>query len=148
MYTYWTRTVPPASLATFDAPDREKCAARRALTNTPLQALALLNDPTYVEAARKLAERVLLEPKLDDAKRIQLAFRLATARPPERGEVSVLRDLLRAQRDVYGRDRNAAKKLVSVGESGRNDQVDIAELASWTTVASTILNLDETITKQ
>ena len=148
MYTFWKRTVPPASLATFDAPDREKCAARRTLTNTPLQALALLNDTTYVEAARKLAERVLHEPQLDDAKRIALAFRLATARVPGRGENGVLRDLLRTQRQVFTADRAAARKLVAIGESSHDDRIDAAELAAWTTVASTILNLDETITKQ
>jgi hypothetical protein len=148
MYTFWKRTVPPASLATFDAPDREKCTARRALTNTPLQALALLNDPTYVEAARSLAERVLREPVPDDGKRIALAFRLATARTPGRAETGVLRDLLRAQRQVYSVDRQAARKLVGVGESKHDDRLDVAELAAWTTVASTILNLDETITKQ
>jgi hypothetical protein len=148
LYTLWKRTVPPASLATFDAPDREKCTARRALTNTPLQALALLNDPTYVEAARRLAERVLREPVPDDGKRIALAFRLATARAPARSETGVLRDLLRAQRQVYSVDRQAARKLVAVGESKHDDRFDVAELAAWTTVASTILNLDETITKQ
>lgn len=148
IYTFWKRTVPPASLATFDAPDREKCSARRALTNTPLQALALLNDTTYVEAARKLAERVLRESQLDDGKRIALAFRLATARVPERGENGVLRKLLQTQRQVFSADRAAARKLVAVGESPRDDRLDVAELAAWTTVASTILNLDETITKQ
>jgi hypothetical protein len=148
MYTFWKRTVPPASLAAFDAPDREKCTARRTLTNTPLQALVLLNDTTYVEAARKLAERVLREPQLDDAKRIALAFRLATARVPERGENGVLRNLLRTQRQVFTADRAAARKLVTIGESPRDPRLDEAELAAWTTVASTILNLDETITKQ
>ena len=148
MYTFWKRSVPPASLATFDAPDREKCAARRALTNTPLQALALLNDPTYVEAARNLAQRVLLEARLDEGQRVALAFRLAVARSPSRGESGVLRDLLKTQRAVFVNDRQAARKLVSVGESKYDDRLDVSELAAWTTMASTILNLDETITKQ
>ena len=82
MYTFWKRTVPPASLATFDAPDREKCTARRALTNTPLQALVLMNDPTYVEAARALAQRALREGGKDVDSRLAYAFRLATARKP------------------------------------------------------------------
>ena len=82
MYTFWKRTAPPASLATFDAPDREKCTGRRALTNTPLQALVLLNDPTYVEAARALAQRTLLEGGTDEKSRVSFAFRLATARKP------------------------------------------------------------------
>jgi hypothetical protein len=148
MYTFWKRTVPPASLATFDAPDREKCAARRALTNTPLQALALLNDPTYVEAARNLGQRVLLEPRLDEGQRVTLAFRLAVAREPSRRESGVLRDLLRTQRGVFAADRQAARKLVSVGESKPDGRLDVSELAAWTIMASTILNLDETITKQ
>jgi len=148
MYTFWKRTVPPASLATFDAPDREKCTARRALTNTPLQALVLLNDPTYVEASRALAERALLEGGNDEKSRLAFAFRLATARKPTGKETGVLRGLLEKQRDTFGRDRQAALELLGVGESRRDRRLDPAELAAWTTVASVILNLDETITKQ
>jgi hypothetical protein len=140
--------VPPASLATFDAPDREKCTARRALTNTPLQALALLNDPTYVEAARALAERTLREGGADDGRRIAYAFKLATARTPTGKEVGILRRLLNEQRATYQRDAGAAAKLLAVGESPRDRGLDPAQVAAWTTVASTILNLDETITKQ
>ena len=148
MYTLWKRTVPPASLAIFDAPDREKCAARRALTNTPLQALTLMNDPTYVEAARALAQRALLEGGKDDKSRVIYAFRLATARTPTGKEVGVLRDLLKGQRKSFAADRRSAVKFIDVGESGRDSRLDAAELAAWTTVASVILNLDETITKQ
>lgn len=148
MYTFWKRTVPPASLATFDAPDREKCTARRALTNTPLQALVLLNDPTYVEAARALAERVLREGGRDADRRLTYAFRLATARKPTGGESRVLRQLLAAQLAAFGRDRTRALALLAVGESPRDKRLDPAEHAAWTTVASAILNLDETITKQ
>jgi Protein of unknown function (DUF1553)/Protein of unknown function (DUF1549)/Concanavalin A-like lectin/glucanases superfamily/Planctomycete cytochrome C len=148
MYTLWKRTVPPASLATFDAPDREKCTARRALTNTPLQALALMNDPTYVEASRTLAQRTLLEGGKDENSRITYAFRLATARKPTGNETGVLRDLLRARLAGYRQDRQSALKLLSVGESPRDKRLDPSELAAWTTVTSVILNLDETITKQ
>ena len=148
LYTLWKRTVPPASLAIFDAPDREKCAARRALTNTPLQALTLMNDPTYVEAARALAQRALLEGGKDDKSRIVYAFRLATARTPTGKEVGVLRELLKGRRISFAADRRSAVRLVDVGESGRDSRLDAAELAAWTTVASVILNLDETITKQ
>jgi hypothetical protein len=147
MYTFWKRTVPPASMATFDAPDREKCTARRAQTNTPLQALVLLNDPTYVEAARALAERAALEGGHGEAARIAHAFRLATARRPTPREIAVLRALLGQQRTSFRRDRAAALELVGVGESPRRTRGDVAELAAWTMVASTILNLDETITK-
>ena len=148
MYTFWKRTVPPASLAAFDAPDREKCAARRVLTNTPLQALVLLNDPTYVEAARALAERVSLEGGGNDTARVEYAFRLATSRRPTLNETTVLKELLRTSRASYRRDRQAAQALLTVGESPRRTKIDAAELAAWTTVASTILNLDETITRQ
>ena len=97
MYTFWKRTVPPASLATFDAPDREKCTARRALTNTPLQALVLLNDPTYVEAARALAQRALLEGGKDDEQPDRATRSGWRPRASRRGkETDVLRDLLDA----------------------------------------------------
>ena len=95
MYTFWKRTVPPASMATFDAPDREKCTARRALTNTPLQALVLLNDPTYVEASRALAQRTLIEGGKDEKQRVEFAFRLATARKPTVEKTLELERILR-----------------------------------------------------
>ncbi|MFO0908594.1 MAG: DUF1553 domain-containing protein [Isosphaeraceae bacterium] len=93
MYTFWKRTSPPPALATFDAPDRETCTVRRARTNTPLQALVLLNDPTYVEAARKLAERVMTEAGPEIDARIERAFRLCTARRPSARELGVLREV-------------------------------------------------------
>jgi hypothetical protein len=148
MYTLWKRTAPPASLATFDAPDREKCTARRAQTNTPLQALVLLNDPTYVEAARALAQRALVEGGQDSKSRLAYAFRLATARRPSDKELKVLRTLLDARLAAFRRDRQSALKLLGVGESRRDNRLDIVELAAYTTVASVIFNLDETITKQ
>jgi hypothetical protein len=146
MYTYWKRTSPPPTLATFDAPDRETCTVRRARTDTPLQALVLLNDPTYVEASRKLAERLLAEAK-SDKDRVGLGFRLATARPPKAAETKVLLDLLNQQLALYRAEPAAALKLLKVGESGRDEKTDSAQLAAWTMVASAILNLDETVTK-
>ena len=148
MYTFWKRTAPPASLATFDAPDREKCTGRRALTNTPLQALVLLNDPTYVEAARALAQRTLLEGGTDEKSRMTFAFRVATARQPSRKETGVLRKLLETELKSFGQNPAAATKLLAVGESPRDKRLNPAELAAWTTVASVILNLDETVTRQ
>ena len=148
LYTFWKRTVPPATLGLFDAPDREKCVARRAQTNTPLQALALMNDPTYVEASRALAQRVLLEGGRDDKRRIEYAFRLATARKPSGKEAGVLRSLLKNRLDGYRRDPKSAAKLLEVGEFPRDKRLDVVEHAAWTTVASVILNLDETVTKQ
>jgi hypothetical protein len=148
MYTFWKRTVPPASLGTFDAPDREKCTARRTLTNTPLQALVLLNDPTYVEAARALAGRILTEGGKDPGSRIRFGFRLVTARKPDAKEVRVLQDIARQELAQYRRDTDAARKLLQVGESPADAKLDSSELAAWTTVAGVILNLDETITKE
>jgi hypothetical protein len=148
MYTFWKRTVPPPSLATFDAPDREKCTARRALTNTPLQALVLMNDPTYVEAARALAQRTLLEAGGSAAKRIQFAFRQATGRKASPDEIQLLSSLAQKQEALYRRDKQRASELVHVGESPANAKLNPSELAAWTVVASSILNLDETITKE
>jgi hypothetical protein len=147
MYTFWKRTSPPPTLATFDAPDRESCTVRRARTDTPLQALVLLNDPTYVEAARKLGERLLTEAK-SQKERISLAYLLAMSRTPKPEELQVLQSLHDHQLAVYQADREAALQLLAVGESPRNEQLDPAELAAWTMVASAVLNLDETISKQ
>jgi hypothetical protein len=147
MYTFWKRTAPPPTLVTFDAPDRETCTVRRARTNTPLQALILMNDPTYVEAARKLAERVMTECGTTPEERIAYAFLLATARRPSAAETAVLRRVYDGQLAAYRKDAAAARKLLSVGESPRRDNLDVAELAAWTAVASVILNLDETVTR-
>jgi hypothetical protein len=146
MYTFWKRTVPYPSLNTFDAPDREKCTARRGTTNTPLQALVLLNDPTYVEAARVLAERDLREAKPTEIDRIRYAFRLATDRDPSSKELSILDGLYKKEIVHYDSNPAAAQKLLAVGESKRDPKDDPAELAAWTLVTSTILNMDETIT--
>jgi hypothetical protein len=148
MYTFWKRTVPPAAMATFDAPDREKCVARRAVTNTPLQALITLNDPTYVEAARAMAQRTLREGGKNVSARIGYIFRLALARKPSRREARVILDLLSQQLINYRKDKKAATELLRVGESAADDKIDQAELAAWTMLASAILNLDETITKE
>jgi len=148
MYTFWKRTAPPASLATFDAPDREKCTGRRSLTNTPLQALVLMNDPTYVEAARALAQRAILEGGKDDKARVAFVFKLATARAPSGDENGVLRKLLETERVTFAKSPQAATKLLTVGESPYDKRLSPSELAAWTTVTSVILNLDETVTKQ
>jgi mono/diheme cytochrome c family protein len=147
IYTFWKRTSPPPTLATFDAPDRETCTVRRARTNTPLQALVLLNDPTYVEAARKLAERMMTEGGQSVEDRIVFAFRLTTARRPKEIETVVLREIYLRQLSAFRENSAAALKLLSVGESPRNASLDSAELGAWSSVASVILNLDETVTK-
>jgi len=148
MYTFWKRTVPPPALTTFDAPDREKCTARRTVTNTPLQALVLLNDPTYVEAARLLAARTLTEGGQTPAGRINFAFRLATGRIPDAQERAVLLDYEREASADYRLHPSEATALLSVGASRCSPKLNQSELAAWTTVASMILNLDETITNE
>ena len=148
MYTFWKRTVPPPQLTTFDAPDREKCTARRALTNTPLQALVLMNDPTYIESARWLAQRAMTEGGKSVASRIAFAFRHATARMPSAKEAQLLRDLFQREIAHYRADKKASVDLLGVGESKWDSKLDASELAAWTIVASAILNLDETITKE
>ena len=117
MYTFVKRTVPYPGLNTFDAPDREKCTARRGITNTPLQALVLMNDPTYVEAARVFAERDLAEAKPTEDDRIRFAFRLATDRDPSAKELEILHNLYHKEIAHYDTDRKAAQKLLAVGES-------------------------------
>jgi hypothetical protein len=107
-----------------------------------------MNDPTYVEAARVLAERMMNEGGADAVRRIRYAFRLATAREPNAKEVQVLRDIERAELAQYRRNKDAAVKLIGTGESKVDPKLDASELAAWTTVASTILNLDETITRE
>ncbi|HVR76617.1 MAG TPA: PSD1 and planctomycete cytochrome C domain-containing protein [Planctomycetota bacterium] len=147
MYTYWKRTAPPPTLMTFDAPDRETCTVRRARTNTPLQALVLLNDPTYVEASRKLAERMMREAEGSPEARITFAFRWTTGRAPAPAEAEVARRLFEESLAAYRKDPEAARKLLGVGESKRDESLDAAELGAWTLVASLLLNLDVTVTK-
>lgn len=146
MYTFWKRTSPPPTLATFDAPDRETCTVRRARTNTPLQALVLMNDPTYVEAARKLAERVMREAS-GSQERMILGFRLVTGRVPKEKELAVLEKVYDAQLTTFKPDLAAARKLLTVGEAAFDPTFNPAELAAWTVVANLILNLDETVSK-
>jgi len=147
LYTFWKRTSPPPSMQTFDAPSREKCSVRRARTNTPLQALALMNDEQFVEAARHLATRMMTEAGPEASDRVVFAFRLATARAPHDEETRILLDLYQAHREEYQSDGEAALELVGVGASQYDGTLDVAELAAWTMVANAILNLNESITK-
>ena len=148
LYTYWKRTVPPPSLTTFDAPTREFCSTRRPLSTTPLQALALLNDETYVEAARMLAERMMHEGGQTAASRIRYGFLLATSRAPSASELATLQAGLERRLKFYRDDAAAASKLLRAGESARDFTLSEAELAAYSTVAGVLLNLDEVITKQ
>ncbi|MBI1371963.1 MAG: DUF1553 domain-containing protein [Phycisphaera sp.] len=147
LYTYWKRTVPPPSMATFDAPEREFCVVKRSSTNTPLQAFVLLHDPQFVEAARQLAERVMTQGGATFDDRITYAFRLVTARKPSAAERDVLAAELDRRLKQYRADRPAAEKLLNVGVSPRDARLDVVEHAAWTAVARLLLNLSETITK-
>lgn len=148
MYTFWKRTSPPAQLTTFDAPDREKCSLRRTVTNTPLQALVLLNDPTYIESARALAEKVLQQAGKSPSRRAALAFQLALSRSPAKSELSVLTQLAKQQTAYFRKTPQEAAQLLANGESEYDQTLNVPELAAWTMVASAILNLDETISKE
>jgi hypothetical protein len=147
LYTYWKRTVAPPSLMSFDASTREFCSVRDSRTNTPLQALDLLNDVTYVEAARMLAQRVVKEEKGADA-RIQRAFRLVLSRAPSEAELGILRQSLDRHLTEYRTDPATAKKLLRTGEAKADAKLDAAELAAYAQMCSLILNLDEAVTKE
>jgi hypothetical protein len=147
LYTYWKRSVPPPNMFAIDAPTREMCIVRRQRTNTPLMALVLMNDPTFVEAARSLAERAMTDAD-DEQSRIALMFQRVTVRRPVIEEADILFGVYQRQRHTFGQDQDAALKLLSVGESQRDERLDPAEHAALTVVANMILNLDETITKE
>jgi len=146
LYTFWKRTAPPPSLITFDAPSRERFCVRRERTDTPLQALVTMNDPQYVEAARHFGER-LIQHGCDPDQRLEFGFRATTARYPTSSEKAVLKTVLEKHLAKYRKDPEAAKKLLKVGESANNEQLDSSELAAYTMVASLLLNLDETLNK-
>ncbi|MFN7935369.1 MAG: DUF1553 domain-containing protein [Bryobacteraceae bacterium] len=148
LYTFWKRTSPPPSMMNFDAAGRETCIVRENRTNTPLQALNLMNDVTYLEASRKMAERMMREGGATPSDRIAFGFRLATARQPRDKEADVLLAGYRNQLDFYQTHSEAATKLLSQGDSPRDENLPVSELAAYSTVASLLLNLDETITKQ
>ena len=148
IYTYWKRSAPPPSMQIFDAPTREKCTIKRPRTNTPLQALVTLNDIQFVEASRHFAERILREGGGEDDDRLAFAFRIATSRYPESAELVVLKELLSAAKAKYQSDPDAANELLSAGESKSNENLDPADHAAWTIVASAILNLDETLVRE
>jgi hypothetical protein len=147
LYTFWKRTVPYPTLSIFDVPDREVCVVQRPKTDTPLQALALMNDPVQLEAARKLAERMMLEGGASPVQRLDFAFKLATARRPQPEEMQPLSALLEKRLAAYREDPAAAKAFIAVGQSKPNATLDPVDLAAYANLASLILNLDETITR-
>ena len=148
VYTFWRRTIPPPSMANFDASARESHMVRPVLTNTPLQALDLMNDVTFVEAARVFAERVMKEGGASHRERIAYAFRAATARRPNAKEAALLEDALLENLELFKSKPDAALKYVSHGERPRDSKLNVSELAAYTSVTSLILNLNEVVMKE
>jgi hypothetical protein len=148
LYTFWKRTIAPPTMLTFDAAGRETCVVRETRTNTPLQALALLNDVTFVEASRHLAARMIDEGGASPKDRLTYGFRLVLARAPETRELSILASGLSEHLDRFRNDPKAAEALLNVGDSPARPSMDPAELAAYSAVASMLLNLDEAITNE
>ena len=147
MYTFWKRTSPPPTMTIFDAPDRETCQVRRARTNTPLQALVLMNDVQFFEAARKFAERVMTDGGQDAGQRVTFAFRSILARHPSPSELGSLTQLFDDYQAEFKATPEAATKLLAAGESPRNKSLDVNELGAWTMIVHLLFNLSETVTK-
>lgn len=147
LYTHWQRQYLHPSLLAFDAPNREECTADRPRSNTPLQSLVLLNDPSYVEASRAFAENILRSGGSTARDRLDWAFRRAVSRSIKPAESEVLERLLQSHLDEYKSDASAANELLTVGAKPAPADLDKSELAAWTSVARTILNLHETITR-
>ena len=147
LYVYWRRSVPYPSFVTFDAPSRETCTIRRARTNTPLQALVLMNDPVYVEAARALGLRILREGGESLEDRIRHGWRLVLGRMPVEAELREMEQAWQDEFEHFRQHRSEANQLIHVGASEPPVEVDICRLAAWTVIGNILLNLDETITK-
>jgi len=147
LYTWWQRSFPHPSLLAFDAPSREECAAERPRSNIPQQALVLLNDPTYVEAARTFAARILKEGGADTRARLTWAWRQALQRAPREEEVRIIQTLLEKHQVQYAQDAQASAAILKAGMAPAPPDLDPAELAAWTSVARVILNLHETVTR-
>jgi hypothetical protein len=147
VYTWWQRTFAHPSLLAFDAPTREEATCERTQSNIPQQALALLDDPTYVEAARVFAARILHEGGSSTTERLEWAFGTALNRKPRPEEVQVLSGLLEKHLSQYAQDKEAAGKLISAGDSPVPKDLNVSELAAWTSASRVILNLSETITR-
>jgi hypothetical protein len=147
LYTFWKRTAPPPAMTTFDAPPRESSCLRRERSNTPLQALVLMNDIQHVEAARHFAQRILKEGGASDAERITFAWRSVVGRVPSPGESAIVLDALAKHRVRFQAEPGDASKLISFGESKPAAELPPPELAAWTLTANLLLNLDEALTQ-
>ena len=147
VYAHWQRTFLQPMLANFDAPAREECTASRVVSNTPQQALTLLNDPTFVECSRVFAQRLLAAKAGTDEQRLELAFQRALARPAKAKEKNSLLSFLAAQRQNIRQGLDKPAKLLKVGIAPAAKDKDVNELAAWTQVCRVLLNLHETITR-
>jgi hypothetical protein len=147
LYTFWKRTVPHPTMTAFDAPDREFCTARRFATNTPLQALTLMNDPTFLEPARVLGGRMIAEGGNDDRARIAWGFELVICREPTPIELEQLATFLQLQREDFAAGRSKPESVLDVGTSPQPQAIDRVELAAYASLASLLLNLDEVLTR-
>lgn len=147
VYVHWQRQYLHPMLKAFDASTREECAAQRARSNTPLAALVLLNDPTFIEAARVLAQRTLTTAKTD-TERLTFAFRQVTGRSPDTKETQVLQQLLVKEQKRYATDGKAASDLVTIGLAPVPKDANMAELATWTAIGRLLFNLSETLTRE
>jgi len=148
VYTIWKRTAAPPSMLLFDAPNREVCTVKRSRTNTPLQALSLLNEVTFVESARRLAERILTEGGTGNADRMTFGFRLVTARKPSPDELRILQDGLNTDLARFTAKRSDAESLLAFGDTKSSAVLNQSELAAWTLTANVLLNLDEVVTRE
>ena len=147
LYTFWKRTAPPPQMNILDAPSREACTIRRERTNTPMQALMLMNDPQFFEAARAFAERTVKEGGETPQERIAYLFEAATARLPKPREEALLLETFQAHHQELAANPEAAKELITIGESTPDETLDAVEVAAWTMIANLILNLDEVLNK-
>ncbi len=147
-YTIWKRTAAPPTMLLFDSPSREICTVKRSRTNTPLQALALLNEVTYVEAARALAQRMIREGGTTPKDRLTWGFRQVASRKPDAAEMKILSSGLERHLARYRQDQASAKALVTLGESPSDKDLSPAELAAYTLTANVLLNMDEVVTRE
>lgn len=148
LYTYWKRTIPPPRMQIFNAADRDRCSLRTETTNTPMQAMALLNDPTFIVAAKHLAQRMLREGGDDPAARIVLGYRLVLASAPDTVKQNILANGLAAYLDHFSNHEEDAQALLAVGNTGDDETLETGELAAYTMLASVMLNMDEAITRE
>jgi hypothetical protein len=147
VYVHWQRQFLHPALLAFDAPTREECTADRPISSTPTAALVLLNDPSFVEAARALAAKIMASDMNDDSQRIHWAWRQVLGRDADSNEATLLAGLLQKHRAEFTADPKSAESLISVGISPRPEDANVAELAAWTSVSRVLLNLNETITR-